>query len=466
MEKLFDPLLELQPMTIYVLIAVFCWTEAAFFLGFVTPGELAVVSGGILASRQLVDYDVMLIIVTCATLVGNATGFWIGRHHGHRVLDWSPVQRYLGAPMEKAQIFMRQRGEWAIVLGRVSTPTRVITPFLAGVSGMAYRRFLAFDAMASLIWAFSFLSLGYVLGESWPLIREISGAAAVLVLGLCLAALTIRWITVVIIRHRLRFRAAMRLALRVTGTRGLARALQPGFQWLSRRFDPKIARGLSLSICFLVLIAAAGCIGLILNQTDSIWGLARFDYSVLEWMSATRTDQAVDIARTILLCFQWPGVLLLALPVAGLVVWLAGAMAALRTTVGVVGAAGAASLLDRYFLESDIANAEFPCISVAAATALAVHAVALTLRLGNWSRAVACTGLASFAVLTVALAAIVAGWSAPTGVALGVGIGLCWGALLELPWAALQTDDPDRDRESGTGPGRADGPEDPSPAAT
>jgi len=51
MEKFLDPLLELQPPVIYLLLALFCWSEAAFFLGFVTPGELAVVTGGILCWR-------------------------------------------------------------------------------------------------------------------------------------------------------------------------------------------------------------------------------------------------------------------------------------------------------------------------------------------------------------------------------------------------------------------------------
>ena len=465
MDKLIDPLLEMQPLTIYLLIGVFCWTEAAFFLGFITPGELAVVTGGILSSKHVVRFDILLLVVTTATLLGNATGFVIGRRYGNRALEWPPVERYLGIAIGKAREFMRLRGEWAIILGRVSTPTRVITPFLAGMSGMSYQRFLVFDVFASLLWATCFLSLGYLLGESWTLIREISGAAALLVLGLVVAGLMIRWIVVRIIRHQLRFRAAIRLSLRATGTRGVARALAPGFHWISRRFNPRIARGLSLSICFVVLITAAGCIGLVLNQTESIWGLARFDFLVLEWMSATRTEQAVEIARTTLRFFEWPGVLLLALPIAGLVVWLAGSVAALRTAVGVVGAAGAATLLDRFFLESYIAKAEFPCISVAAATALAVHAVALTLRLRDWSRAVACAGFALFGVLTIALAALVAGWSAPTGIALGVGIGLCWGALLELPWAALQTDDPDSGKDSGTGPGHSEVVEKPTPAA-
>jgi len=446
MEKFLDPLLELQPPVIYLLLALFCWSEAAFFLGFVTPGELAVVTGGILASKQVLELDILLLVVTAATMLGNATGFLIGHRYGERLLKRPLIKRYLGTSLVKAQEFMRLRGEWAIVLGRVSTPTRVITPFLAGSSGMAYRRFLLFDFFATVLWAACFLGLGYVLGESWGLIREISGRAAVLVLGLFLAALMIRWMVKRAIRHQRRFRAAFRLLLRATGTRGLARALAPGFYWLCERLDPRIARGLSLSICFIALIAAVAGVGLVLNQTQSMWGLARLDYPVLDWMNSTRTEHGVTVARTTLWFFQWPGVLALALPLVALVIYLASVLAALRVAVGVVGAAGGALLLDSQVLTGHVAHAEFPSSSVAAAAALAVHAVALTLRLRDWAGAAGCAGFALFGVLTISLANIVAGWSSLTGIALGIAIGMSWATMLELPWTVNQTDD-------GTDPG-------------
>lgn len=45
-ERFIEALFGLRAGTVYVLIGVLCWAEAAFFLGFVTPGEIAVVTGG------------------------------------------------------------------------------------------------------------------------------------------------------------------------------------------------------------------------------------------------------------------------------------------------------------------------------------------------------------------------------------------------------------------------------------
>ncbi|MEE4302814.1 MAG: hypothetical protein V2J19_01570, partial [Wenzhouxiangella sp.] len=103
MEKLLQPLFELPALTVYILIGLLCWTEAAFFLGFVTPGELAVVTGGILASRGQIELDVLLGVVLAATVAGNATGFYLGRRFGGRMLGWEPLQRLFGHSIRRTQ---------------------------------------------------------------------------------------------------------------------------------------------------------------------------------------------------------------------------------------------------------------------------------------------------------------------------------------------------------------------------
>src|SRR6056297_3747684 len=295
MEKILQPLFELSPFTVYLLIGIFCWTEAAFFLGFVTPGELAVVTGGILASRSQIEVDILLAIVVPATVAGNATGFYLGRRWGNLLLKWAPLQRFFGESIRKAQAFMHRRGEWAIVLGRVSTPTRIMVPFLAGASEVSYRRFVLFDVPASLIWAVVWITLGFVLGESWGVIKDVSVTAALLVLILFLTGVFIRWVVIWLAANQRRVKAMFRLTLRATGTEAIARRLAPGFRWLARRLNPRVAKGLSLTICFLALLAAIAGIGLMSSQNQVARALAVIDFPVLEWMGDTRTEKAVSI---------------------------------------------------------------------------------------------------------------------------------------------------------------------------
>ncbi len=404
-------------------------------------------TGGILASRGHVEMGILLGVVVSATIVGNATGFYVGRRWGTGMLEWAPLQRFFGPSIRKTQDFMRRRGEWAIVLSRVSTPTRIIVPFLAGASGVHYRRFVLFDVPASLVWAVVYATFGYALGASWDVLREVSGTAALLVLILFVLAVVIRWVAARVAANRRRVEALFRLTLRVTGTQGVARALAPGFRWLSRRFDPRVAQGLSLTLSFLALLGAVGGVGLVFSHTQAVRGLALIDFPVLEWMGETRTDEAVAIARSGLLAFHWPGVVGVAVPIMALAWWWAGWVAAFRIGVGIVGAAGGAYFLDRVVLDGHVPGAEFPSVPVAVVAALLVHTTALITRIMGWGGAVACAAIGTFVLCTVGLGTVVAGWAAPSGIALGLALGMAWATTLQLLETALDSEAPSPEGE-------------------
>ena len=449
MDKAIDWLLELPPVAVYLSIALFCWAEAAFFLGFVTPGEAAVVAAGILASRGPVDYLTLLVIVTLSTLLGNATGFFLGAKYGNDLLHSSFIERWLSTPIEKTQQFMLSHGEWAIVFGRVSTPTRVITPFLAGASGMIYKRFVVFDFFASLLWALLYLSLGFLLGESWGLIKNISGTAAILVLILFVAALVIRWLALWLAKNQLRVKAMGRLVLRATGTREIARSASPGLSWIVARFDPEAEQGLNLTICLIVLLSSLVAAVLILNQFYALWGVSDIDYPIMDWMANIRTDTAVKVAIATLNVFHWPGMVALFAVAAPVLFWKASAMAAFRLLIGMFGAAAIAWTFDHHVLVFEQAVAHFPPISAAVCAALLVHIAAISARIGSWTSGVWISAAGVFVLFCVALANVVSGWSAPLGVILGTALGAGWASLLELRWVVRK--DPGADDEDSLG---------------
>jgi membrane protein DedA with SNARE-associated domain len=444
-DRVIEGLFGLPPATVYALLVVLCWAEAAFFLGFVTPGELAVAAGGILASRGNVLFGWVIVVVTVGTLLGNATGYYLGSRWGDRMLHWGPLQRFFGSPIGKAQDFMKRRGEWAIVLGRLTTPTRIAVPFLAGASGMPYRRFVIYDVPATIGWALAWTTLGFVLGESWELLKDVAGTAALLVLILFVSALVIRWVATRIARNQKRIQWAFQRLLVRTGTQGLARRLGPTFGWVGRRLDPRLARGLSLTLAFLTLLIGVGGVGLIMSQTQAVQGLALIDFPVLEWMGSVRTDEAVAFSRTVLEVFRWPGVVFLGLPAAALVAWQVGWAAAFRVAVGIIGAAGAPSSWIAWCWRGSCRGRNIPPCRL------------------RWRRPFLSTGPPSWPGVPGgappsprqvsgpswcspwAWATMVAGWAAPSGIALGFAMGLGWASALEIPRAVLgqsREDDP------------------------
>jgi len=435
-----DFLLGLPETTVYLAVGVLCWAEAAFFLGFITPGEVAIATGGILASQGRVSLSVLAGVATTGTILGNSTGYFLGRLWGSRLLAWAPLQRRLGPAIDRTREFMERRGEWAIVLGRFATVTRIVVPFMAGASGLPYRRFLVFDIPVVAVWASAWVILGFFLGESWDVLWEVAGHAAFLVLFLAVSALAIRWVAVRVAANQRRVEAAVRLFLRGTGLGRLAKPVTISFRWLVRRLDPRLARGLNLTLGFVVLLAAAGGAGLVLGHVQAVRGLALLDFPALEWMGDVRTDEAVAISRGFLQAFHWPGMIALAAVAAAILGWRVSGGAAAGALLGVLGGGLGALALDRLILEGVVPRAEFPAVPVAVAAALLIHAAAGAARVGGWPRGVGVAAGGVFMVCVVSVASLTAGWAAPSGIVLGFVFGLAWATALEVQAAIIRAD--------------------------
>lgn len=173
----------------YVLIAALVFGEAAVFIGFVLPGETAVILGGVLAANHRLSLTALLIVVVVSAILGDSVGYEVGRHLGPRALEWRLLQRHRKR-IDRAREFLRERGGWAVFLGRFTAFLRAVTPGLAGVSRMPYPRFLAFNAAGGAFWGIGVALLGYTAGASYSKVESTLGrGSAVLTVVVVLAGL-------------------------------------------------------------------------------------------------------------------------------------------------------------------------------------------------------------------------------------------------------------------------------------
>ncbi|CAJ62320.1 MULTISPECIES: DedA family protein [Frankia] len=179
-------LLVLHGPTAYALVGVLAFAEAAVFVGFVLPGETAVILGGVLASQQAVSLTGMAAVVVVAAISGDSVGYEIGRHFGERLLNL-PLLRDRRPDLDRALAYLRAHGGRAVFLGRFTAFLRAVTPGLAGLSHLPYRRFLAFNAAGGLLWGVGFTLLGYAAGASYASIEKAAGWASTGLLVLILA---------------------------------------------------------------------------------------------------------------------------------------------------------------------------------------------------------------------------------------------------------------------------------------
>lgn len=166
----------------YAAIAALVLTEAALFVGFVIPGESAVLLGGAMASTGHLSLPMLLVLVVLAGIVGDSVGYEVGRKMGPRLLQARPLRRHQ-ARLESARGYLRRRGGRAVVLGRWTAFLRAVMPAMAGASSMSYRRFVVFNALGGLIWGVGVTLAGFFAGQSFQLVQHTLGGVGVALLA-------------------------------------------------------------------------------------------------------------------------------------------------------------------------------------------------------------------------------------------------------------------------------------------
>ncbi|MFF4238125.1 DedA family protein [Actinomadura geliboluensis] len=175
----------LPPATIYLIIAALVFAEAALFVGFVFPGETAIVVGGVLASQDVLSLPVLLAIAVVAAVAGDSVGYEIGRRYGPRLLDVKVMRKHR-AKVHGAQELIRRRGAFAVFIGRFTALLRALMPALAGSSRLPYPKFLLFNVIGGVTWVVTFTLGGYFAGAAFEHAAKLAGRG--LAIGLAVAA--------------------------------------------------------------------------------------------------------------------------------------------------------------------------------------------------------------------------------------------------------------------------------------
>jgi undecaprenyl-diphosphatase len=158
--------------------------ETALFVGFVVPGELAVILGGVLASRAHVPLPAILAASVAGPILGDSIGYYLGRRYGENTRHKRLRRRWA-----KARSWVKNKGAPAVFLGRFVAFVRTFIPAAAGVSKMPYRRFLPWNVAAGILWGSGSSLLGYFAGENFEAIAHTMGWLGLALLALVIAVL-------------------------------------------------------------------------------------------------------------------------------------------------------------------------------------------------------------------------------------------------------------------------------------
>ena len=147
---------------LFILLLLFCFGEAAAFIGFVLPGETSLVIGGLLAAEGVWNFWLFLIGAIVAAITGDSVGYEVGRHLGPRITE-SRAGRFVGPKRWKlAEHIFEKYGGWTIFFGRAQALLRALVPALAGMHKVPYRTFLKYNAAGGIVFSSIVVTLGYL----------------------------------------------------------------------------------------------------------------------------------------------------------------------------------------------------------------------------------------------------------------------------------------------------------------
>ena len=200
----------------YPLLVVLVMSESS---GIPVPGETALITASLLASRGDLDITLVIVLAAAAAIVGDNIGYLIGRKGGRWALERpGRFQRERLRVITTGEPFFERHGPKAVFFGRFVLGLRVWASWLAGATHMRWRSFLLWNALGGICWATIVGLIAYLLGRSAGNALQTFG-----LFGLGAAALGLITAAVLHRRHR-------RQLARAAGQRAEAEAAVPNPQ--------------------------------------------------------------------------------------------------------------------------------------------------------------------------------------------------------------------------------------------
>ncbi len=162
-----DKILLLPPALALLLVFALPALEASAFVGFVIPGEIGVLLGGVLANQHKLPLWSVLVCGIAGAIIGDSVGYAVGKRYGEALLTKIPNRILKDESLHKAEESIRRNGGKAVFVGRFTTALRVLVPGLSGMSRVPYRTFLPWNVAGGTLWASAFVLLGYAAGSQY-----------------------------------------------------------------------------------------------------------------------------------------------------------------------------------------------------------------------------------------------------------------------------------------------------------
>jgi len=172
----------------YGYIGIFCLLMLGI-VGVPFPDELIMTCAGYLIFKGDLQPAPTIIAAFLGSVCGISLSYCIGRVLGTTLIDkFGHLVHLTPEKLKSVNEWFERFGKWTLVFGYFLTGFRHLVAIVAGTAKLRVSAFALFAYAGALIWAVTFISFGYFLGDQWKHIgRHSETAALILALLACVA---------------------------------------------------------------------------------------------------------------------------------------------------------------------------------------------------------------------------------------------------------------------------------------
>jgi len=150
---------------LYALLFAVIFAETGLVVFPFLPGDSLLFVAGTVVAMSGLNVHALVAALIVAAVTGDSVNHTVGRFIGPKVFDKPDSRWFRQEHLRRTQAFYDKYGGVTIIIGRFVPIVRTFAPFLAGVAGMPYRKFVAFSLAGSTIWISSLVYAGYLFGN-------------------------------------------------------------------------------------------------------------------------------------------------------------------------------------------------------------------------------------------------------------------------------------------------------------
>jgi membrane-associated protein len=150
---------------IYGILFLVIFAETGLVVCPFLPGDSILFIAGTVVAVADLNVHVLVVVLIVAAVLGDSVNYAIGHYIGPKAFQRPDSRWFRQEYLRRTQAFYDKYGGITIIIGRFVPIIRTFAPFLAGVAGMTYRRFLSYNIVGGCLWIGSLVYSGFLFGN-------------------------------------------------------------------------------------------------------------------------------------------------------------------------------------------------------------------------------------------------------------------------------------------------------------